>query len=188
MKHATLKMEIISLLTSIEDKTRLLEISKFLKPEKENPVDVPKKKIQSKWAIDLEQVLELMNQADKIKKLIGEKEEKNERILRDVQEMIRRAIIDWEPTYNEKAVCIMLDKREGWHVWRVNSYSDEKLTFREAPADFNPRRMNHEYTIDLSKPVKKADFYVIPEAFFEELNEYLPFHIFADEYKRFENL
>jgi len=183
MSYTDLKMEIITLLASVDNENQLMTIKNILAPAKEKPSTKNLIDSTSKWNIDSKKIVALIARANQKEKEMGQLKMAKDRVLIEAIEMIRRAVVDWRPAYNEKAVCIYLETQTAWHLWRVESYRENYLRFKEAPAEID--RFNNYSNINLSEPFEQAGYIIVPKAFFEELNEYLPFTLYPDKHIKY---
>ena len=180
MNYTNLKMEIITLLAAVDNEDQLRTIKNILTPTKDKLPTKNSINTTSEWNIDLQKTIALVTQANQKEQEIDQLKRVKEEVLMEVTEMIRRTLVDWQPIYNEKAVSICLDTQKAWHVWRVESYRENYLRFKESPAEID--RFRNYSRINFSEPFEQAGAMIVPKTLFEELNEYLPFNLYPDKH------
>lgn len=183
MNYTNLKMEIITLLFAVDKEDQLMTIKNILASSEDkfpikNPIDST-----SEWNINLQKIVALVARANQKEKEIAQLKVAKDEVLMEITEMIRRTLVNWQPAYNDKAVSICLDTQMAWHVWRVESYRENYLRFKEAPVEIN--RFHNYANINFSEPFEQAGSIIVPKTFFEGLNEYLPFTLYPDKHIKY---
>ncbi len=92
----------------------------------------------------------------------------------EIVELLKPFAKQWEPSYNEEAVCFMPERKFAYYVWFTEKFG-HRYKFREVPNHYNSIR--NYISQDIADLEKNWDFIVIPQNIFHELNQSFKIHI-----------
>ena len=69
-------------------------------------------------------------------------------------------LTDWQPTFNEKAVYLMPETKDAWHVWFV-AFENGKWKFKEAPNEY-PSNHYYYHSKTPTDTYSRKDFVILP--------------------------
>lgn len=132
----------------------------------------------AKTHFDFEAFKSMMKELNANSEKIDALEKENQKIRRRILKKIQKATLDWEPILNEKAVVVRPVTRDAWYVWYAGN--DYGHRFKEVPAGIPG--FNHYYRLEKEEQ-PEGELYIIPLAFFLELQKIASFNVFPEKHR-----